>query len=156
MSSEALTIFWLITIFFIIEIIVGSLVFFVKRKFPWLITASDEHPKLSKEGLLKFIPHGYDSELGWVRKPNTSHSEVGKSKTTNWNINSKGSRKNLGLEDNDTKISCYGDSFVFCRQVNDDETWEHYLSKGLKTNVLNFGVGNYGIDQALLRLKKEY
>ena len=37
-------------------------------------------------------------------------------------------------------ISCYGDSFTFCRQVNDDETWEHYLSKKLKTNVKNFAV----------------
>jgi hypothetical protein len=40
--------------------------------------------------------------------------------------------------------------------VNDNETWEHYLSKLKETNVINFGVGNYGVDQALLRMQREY
>ncbi len=41
-------------------------------------------------------------------------------------------------------------SFVFSRQVEDDETWQHFLSRLSHSNVLNFGVGNYGFDQALL------
>ena len=53
-------------------------------------------------------------------------------------------------------ISTYGDSFVFSRQVNNNETWQWFLSEFTHSNVLNFGVGNYGIDQSLLRLKREY
>ena len=35
--------------------------------------------------------------------------------------------------------------------MNDDETWPYFLSKALGENVLNYGVGNYGLDQAYLR-----
>jgi hypothetical protein len=145
-----------IIIFGIIETIIFFWVRFVRKYFPWLITEKDEKPILSNDGLAKFIPHGYDPELGWVRKPNTSNHENNKNGKTTWNINSRGSRKNPGFEDCKSLISCYGDSFTFARQVNDDETWEHHLSKKLDTNVLNFGVGNYGIDQSLLRVKREY
>lgn len=143
-------------IFSIIEIIGFIISSYVRKNFQWLITDSDENPKLSVEGLKRFIPNGYDSELGWIRKPNTSHDEKGKFGVTKWSINDKGVRSNPGFEDIKDGISCYGDSFTFCRQVNDNETWEHYLSKKTNSNVQNFGVGNYGIDQALLRLKREF
>ena len=32
----------------------------------------------------------------------------------------------------------------------------HHLSSLKDSNISNFGVGNYGIDQALLRLKRDY
>ena len=143
-------------IFVIAELFFYLIVRFVNKKFQWLIITKDEKPILSKDGLKKFLPNGYDGELGWTRKPNTIGTENGKNSKTKWTINSKGCRTNPDFEKLDTTISCYGDSFTFCRQVNDDETWEHYLSKFQKTNVQNFGVGNYGLDQALLRLKKEY
>ncbi len=139
-----------------IEFVAYSTVLFVNKKFQWLIIQNDESPILEIEGLKKFFSHGYDSELGWVRKPNTSHIENGKQGETKWSINENGARVNPGFEGKVSKISCYGDSFTFCRQVNDNETWGHFLSKLQKTNVLNFGVGNYGVDQALLRLKREY
>ncbi len=143
-------------IFVIIEIIVYNLVSSVNRKFQWLILARDEKPIIKKAVLEKFFPHGYDKELGWVRKPNTEHTEIGKDGEVKWTINNDGARTNPGFESMTSNISCYGDSFSFCRQVNNDETWEHYLSELLETNVQNFGVGNYGLDQALLRLKREF
>lgn len=146
----------IISVFCVIEVLFYVIIVFVNKKFPWLIISKDEKPVLSKDGLAKFIPKGYDPELGWIRKPNTSDFEAGKYGKVRWKINSRGSRFNPNFEEFDSKISCYGDSFVFCRQVNDDETWEHYLSKKINTNVTNFGVGNYGLDQALLRLKREY
>lgn len=142
--------------FFFIEVLFYVIINFVNKKFHWLIMAKDKSPILSKEGLEKFIEYGYDKEIGWIRKPNTSHFENGKYGQTRWTINSKGSRTNPDYDDIDSKISCYGDSFTFCRQVNDNETWEHILSRFSKTNVTNFGVGNYGLDQVLLRLKREY
>ena len=143
-------------IFVIIELFCYLIVWFVNKKFQWLIITKDEEPILSKDGLKKFILNGYDGELGWTRKPNTLGIEDGKDCTTKWTINPKGCRTNPDFEKLNSTISCYGDSFTFCRQVNDDETWEHYLSKSQKTNVQNFGVGNYGLDQALLRIKREY
>ena len=46
----------------------------------------------------------------------------------------------------------FGDSYTFCRQVKDNETWEEIISKKKKTFVANYGVGNYGLDQAFLKL----
>lgn len=131
-------------------------VHYLKKNFQWLIIPSDFFPVFNKEGLAKFIEHGYDTELGWVRKPNTEKDERGRQGKTKYRIDNKGRRCNPGHETLPETISCYGDSFVFCRQVNDHETFEWYLSEMTKTNVLNFGVGNYGLDQAFLRLKREY
>tara|TARA_B100001540_G_scaffold284739_1_gene277319 strand:+ start:10992 stop:12230 length:1239 start_codon:yes stop_codon:yes gene_type:complete len=143
--------------FIVLEAIFRYLIFKVNRVFQWLILQKDEYPKLPLKELEKFFEHGYDQELGWVRKPNTEHNEIGKnSRVTKWTTNSNASRANPDFDDMHSEISCYGDSFTFCRQVNDNETWEHYLSKSLNTNIQNFGVGNYGIDQSLLYLKKNF
>lgn len=142
--------------YFFLEFSFYFIVLFVRKHFQWLIVKSDENPSFSKEALSKFILEGYDSELGWIRKPNTSKKEKNKSSSSEWSINSKGCRTNPGFEDKPSFISCYGDSFTFCRQVNNNETWEHFLSQINNSNVQNFGVGNYGIDQSLLRLKKEF
>jgi hypothetical protein len=145
-----------ILVFALLEIIFYNWIKSTRKEFPWLITSQDKKPILSKEGLKKFIPNGYDPELGWIRKPNTSGEEIEKLNKVSWHINEKGARTNPGFDELDSKISCFGDSFTFCRQVDDDKTWEHELSKLLKTNVQNFGVGNYGIDQSLLRMKREH
>lgn len=150
------TIISIILGFLIIEILFYLIILFVNKKFQWLIMAKDKLPSLPKNELKKFIDHGYDKELGWIRKPNTSHIENGKEGQTKWSINSNGSRLNPGYDHLNSKISCYGDSFTFCRQVNDKETWEHNLSILRETNVSNFGVGNYGLDQVFLRLRREY
>jgi len=128
----------------------------LRKDFQWLITPKDELPDFDKEGLKKFIEHGYDPELGWVRKPNTEKEEIGKLGKTKYHIDKNGARKNQGHESLPKIISCYGDSFTFARQVNDNETWEWCLSELTRSDVANFGVGNYGLDQSLLRLKREY
>jgi len=120
------------------------------------ISERDELPTFDKLGLEKFLLDGYDYELGWSRKPFTSGFEQGKYGTVLYRINEKGARFNPGYEDSDSMISVYGDSFAMSRQVNDGETIAHHLSKLTKSNILNFGVGNYGIDQALLRMNREY
>lgn len=139
-----------------IELYLREKIFFVRKNFPWLITKNDEIPKLENKGLEKFFCHGFDSELGWIRKPLTNHEENGRDGKTHWHIDENGSRVNDNKFSTDNVISCYGDSFTFGRQVNDNETWEYYLSQLLKTNIKNFGVGNYGLDQTLLRLKREF
>jgi hypothetical protein len=146
----------LISLIIIIEVGSYFLVHFIRENFPWFITPEDYFPTIANDGLKKFIKHGYDPELGWVRKPFTKKEEIGKDGKTFYTINAYGGRFNPGHENLDRLISCYGDSFVFCRQVNDNETFEWHLSQITKTNVLNFGVGNYGLDQSILRLFREY
>lgn len=48
-------------------------------------------------------------------------------------------------------IAVFGDSFVRGDEIEDKETWAFYLSQKLKKNVLNYGVGGYGPDQAFLK-----
>jgi len=113
----------ILAVWITIELIIKKIVIDVNRQFQWLIVKKDEEPSLSKIGLEKFFKQGYDSELGWTRKPNTSHEEIGKHEKTLWNIDEKGSRKNSFNETNNLKISCYGDSFAFCRQKNSKTTY---------------------------------
>lgn len=145
-----------ILIFTINEVIIRNKILNANKNFQWMIVGKDERPNFSKNGLEKFFQHGYDSELGWIRKPETEHEEMGKNGKTMWHIDKNGARNNPILGYKEGEISCYGDSFTFARQVNDNETWSYFLSELAKTNIQNFGVGNYGIDQSLLRLKREF
>ncbi len=128
----------------------------LRSHFQWLITAKDKTPSFSAELLNKFFADGFDPLLGWSRKPNTSKQEMGKHGPTQYHINAKGQRANPSHEHLPVDISTYGDSFTFCRQVNDDETFQFHLSKLTNTNVVNYGVGNYGLDQAYLRMQREF
>ena len=146
---------YIIVLIVIIEVFFYLLIKSLRRRFQWLITPADEYPALDKDGLEKFFDHGYDPELGWVRKPNTSHNERGKSRMTSYHIDGFGARCHPGLDYLQPLIGCYGDSFTFCRQVDDNETWPYQLSKLSSAGVINFGVGNYGADQAYLRMLRQ-
>ena len=95
----------IIGIFISIEIFTYFIISNVNNKFQWLIMKKDEFPNLSEKGLKKFFEHGYDSELGWIRKPNTLHSEIGKNGQTKWTVNSKGFRTNPEYDNLESKIS---------------------------------------------------
>ena len=138
------------------EFVIYKLVNKIRIHFQWLITFSkDKFPIIDKHGLKKFMEHGFDPEFGWIRKPNTEHEENGKFGKTNWHTNDVGARLNPGFENIPSAISCFGDSFTFSRQVNDNETWPNKLSALCNTNVLNRGIGNHGLDQAYLLMKRE-
>lgn len=53
-------------------------------------------------------------------------------------------------------MAVYGDSYTHCDQVDHDQTFEHYLSRRLKADIYNFGVGGFGTDQAFLRFRTEF
>jgi hypothetical protein len=125
-----------------------------RKDFQWLITESDEVPRLDEKGLEKFFKHGHDPELGWVRKPHTRGVEKGGDREVTYSIDGSGARTNPLQGLSEPSIAAFGDSYVFCRQVNDDETWPVYLADQIHAGVLNFGVGNYGVDQAVLRYEK--
>lgn len=98
----------------------------------------------------------YDKDLGWILQPGYRSSI--------YQFNSKGMRSgskeyDLKPKDNILRIGLFGDSFI----VSDDEPFDrslgYYLendlnARGVKVEVLNFGVGGYGMDQAYLRWQK--
>ncbi|MGH7435364.1 MAG: SGNH/GDSL hydrolase family protein [Polyangiaceae bacterium] len=54
------------------------------------------------------------------------------------------------------RIEVFGDSFAFGSEVGDDSTYPAMLEKTLPSSeVLDFGVPGYGLDQALLRFRAE-
>ena len=43
-----------------------------------------------------------------------------------------------------------------CRNVQDSQTFQWYLGEVRNTRVSNYGVNNYGLDQSLLLLQRNY
>jgi len=125
----------------------------MRNIFPWIINEKDSYPKFDLIALKKFIDSSHDQKLGWVRPPNSYGSEAGKLGEVGFSIDGQGSRNGSNLYAGNFAV-VFGDSYAFCRQVGNSETWEAKLAQLSKSNFLNFGVGNYGVDQALLRFKQ--
>lgn len=144
------SIFLIFFFIFALEILVLLLTFYLKKDFQWIITKADEIPKFDKEKLRRFFEKSYSEQTGWDRRPGTSGYEISGLKKTKFNISNHGFRNNTNNYKK-TKFLVFGDSFAFCRYVNDDETWEHYLENLINSSVRNYGVGNFGVDQAIIK-----
>ncbi|MFB6109552.1 MAG: hypothetical protein ABEJ60_01585 [Halodesulfurarchaeum sp.] len=127
--------------------------------------AWEEFPDIDRSLLEKF--ESFDAELGWVPQPNTvKQKDTGDhlpgeevKNVVEYSTDEYGSRICPARDrdpDAEFSVSMYGDSYCFCRGVDDDETIQHYLAERLDTHVGNYGGGNYGFDQALMRLKRKY
>ncbi|MEI7611262.1 MAG: hypothetical protein WCK63_00060 [Betaproteobacteria bacterium] len=139
--------------FFILAFVEVVLILTIKlqrRSFQWLITERDELPLFDTQALKKFFDYSFDPQLGWVRRANSSGIEHGDNGPVEFHIDATGARLNP-IPATPATMVVFGDSYAFCRQVADDQTWEAQLSRQEGFGVLNFGVGNYGVDQALLR-----
>ena len=53
-------------------------------------------------------------------------------------------------------IAAFGDSFTFGEDVVHSQTWCEQLAAMLDGDVYNFGVGAYGMDQALLHFERDF
>ena len=90
----------------------------------------------------------FSSTLGWSIKENGS-SEL-------YQANSSGVRSNREYAFSPPRgvrrISTFGDSFTHCDDVKNNETWQAIMeSYDSNIEVINFGVGGFGLDQAYLR-----
>jgi hypothetical protein len=142
-----------VLIFIGVEFFLRVLVRKARKTFPWIINNSDSRPKFDTEALQKFLNTSHDPILGWMRPPNSSGVEDGKFGKVKFAIDGAGSRVGSNMFNNCFAV-VFGDSYAFCRQVENEETWESKLSSLMQGNILNFGVGNYGADQAFLRFKQ--
>ncbi|MEK6920939.1 MAG: hypothetical protein AABX82_03595, partial [Nanoarchaeota archaeon] len=102
-----------------------------------------------------------DPYLGWTTGNNTNALQpLGYYQTNSIGVRSE-REFNKTKEEGVLRIEMFGDSFVHSYDVPMNETLAFYLEQEAltQTEVMNFGVGAYGIDQAYLRWKllgKEY
>jgi hypothetical protein len=95
----------------------------------------------------------FDPLLGWCPRPGERYGEA----SFDW----AGSR--MGPEplprsraDGERLIGLVGCSFTLGSEVQDDETWAYELDeRWADTRFGNFGFGGYGVDQALLRWRRD-
>jgi hypothetical protein len=99
----------------------------------------------------------FDAELGWTNSPS---ARAGLSAAVPYTYNRIGARSEREYEatpgPGKLRLACFGESFTQGDEVGDGDTWPALLEAGDGSlEVLNLGVGGYGTDQALLRMRRE-
>jgi hypothetical protein len=94
----------------------------------------------------------FDSTLGWRYRP-SYHDQHNA-------INAQGLRASRRYPPSPgrciTRVAAFGDSFVYGTEVDDGATWADATGRMFPgVEVLNYGVGGYGVDQAYLRYVAE-
>ena len=146
---------YILTIIFfwiLLEIILFLWVNKIKNS-KWILTNENLQSGFNIIKFLKFKKNNFNEKLGWDKKKNTKNFDKIENKKIFYNIDEQGFRKTK-YKKFKNPIATYGDSYVFCRQVGDNETWQEFLSQKNKLFISNYGVGNYGLDQAYLKFKQ--
>ena len=95
----------------------------------------------------------FDPQLGYL--PNASRVPDGiDDSITTYSYGSLGERVVINHAGAPCRVHTYGDSMTQCHQVSDGETWQEYLAAHLGEPIRNFGVGGYGVHQAVARLRR--
>lgn len=92
----------------------------------------------------------FDGELGWCSKPSRVRDRV--------TFDEFGSRVSFEplREASGRRIALVGCSFTLGSEVGDRDTWVYKLDEHLTdAHFANFGVGGYGLDQALVRYRRD-
>ena len=135
-----------------IEISLQILVQKTKKIFQWFLMPEDIFPEFNKNKYNNYIRNSFSKKFGWVRKSKLIGFDRLNNKKIKFSINKDGYRKNINSKKKKLYAS-FGGSYVFGRQVKDFQTWQEQISKKSNFNILNYGIGNYGTDQAILRYK---
>lgn len=149
--------FVVLSVFMFVLLEGGS--FFITRFFQHnlILTPSSFVSGLENEWLERYYKTTFDPVLGW--RPKAKSSAAKKNSAGNdWSfkIDEFGARENPKFESSRSPyIATFGDSWTFGDEVNNDETWQSYLSDMLGSYVANYGVGGFGTDQAFLRFTEE-
>lgn len=88
-------------------------------------------PKAREEIQAMLDSPTFDPDLGWTKQPPADNYAIGKN----------------------VLAQAYGDSFTLS-QMGHGGTWEDYFEVFTGHEILNFGVGGYGLDQAVLAFEK--
>ena len=98
----------------------------------------------------------YDETLGWTVGPNRRGAD-GLYLSSAEGIRAASQGAVLHGPKDRLRVALVGDSYVFAERVSFEDSWGHQLERdsGVTLQVLNFGVGGYGVDQSYLRFKKD-
>jgi hypothetical protein len=95
----------------------------------------------------------FDPVLGWTTRPGYTSPDGAVC------VNARGLRGRREYDElpprGVRRVLAAGESFTFGEEVADAEAWSARLEEFLGGEVLNYGVGGFGTDQALLRLARE-
>ncbi len=116
----------------------------------WILTEKNLNFFFDKRKFKSFKKNSFNQILGWDLKKNYKNFDIDGKKKIFFKISKNGYR-NSRFNNKKNAIATFGDSYVFSRQVSDKHTWQEYLSNDLNIFVSNYGVGNYGLDQAFLK-----
>ncbi|GKS64581.1 hypothetical protein YTPLAS72_18850 [Nitrospira sp.] len=103
--------------------------------------------------------HGHltsDDQMGWTVAPDRCNSN-GLYCSSSEGIRAPQKGVSFPKVQGRQEIALVGDSFTFGEEVSYEETWGHQLDQmlGDEFQVLNFGVGGYGVGQAFVRYETE-
>jgi hypothetical protein len=121
----------------------------------WAKIARYENELLDHQGRrLSYLV--YDDLMGWTVGPNR-RSANGLYYSSSEGIRAPHEGISFAKATGKTRIALVGDSFTFGEDVMYEQSWGYLLEKALgpEFEVLNFGVGGYGVDQAYLRYEKD-
>ncbi len=101
-----------------------------------------------------YISRKYDPELGYVFSDCRFRNGIDNTICT-YSYDTFGARSMIANADVPCRINAYGNSFTHGDQVSDAETWQEQLAAHFGEPVRNYGVGDYSMYQAYLRMKRE-
>jgi hypothetical protein len=128
------------------------------------MTFDDEVARFLREGVLtrrevdRFLDPDYpkwatfDPTFGHVPHPCVVPDGADGSLSV-YSYDHDGARRVVNGRGEPCRIATYGDSFTQGVQVSDGQTWQEVLAAHLGEPIRNFGVGGYGVYQAVRRLE---
>ena len=131
---------------------------FSDRDFPWVKRFLRQYVESENKSMLDDPQGEYRTHprLGWVPRANMSIQDQS---GNNYTTNSMGFRslKEYSATPEQYTVLIVGDSFTYGSVADDSEVWPTILQE-LNTdfNVLNLGVGGYGIGQMYLMLEEHF
>ncbi len=117
------------------ELLSYGILYFIQNKYGLLVYDD----RRIKEAIIENSA-SYDPYLGWLPKEE---------------VDDFGARIDTSdFASSPICIEMYGDSFTWSGEVKKQFAWPNLVSDSVGCRVLNFGVGGYGSDQALMRYKR--
>ena len=84
----------------LIEIFLQIIIPKLKKKFQWIIFPEDLYPRFNIQKFRNYLKKSYDKNLGWVRKSNIKGYDKIDNKKIEFNIYSKGYRRQINSRKN--------------------------------------------------------
>jgi len=114
---------------------------------------------LTREEIDRFLDPGapswarFDGQLGYLPNESDVPDNIDGA-MSEYRYGPLGERRRINHSADPCRLNTYGDSFTQCHQVSDGETWQEVLAAHLHEPVRNFGVGGFGVHQAVTRLRR--